>query len=115
MMSAGKLYRKEDIIMMDNQAVNAGFGPAGASTYSIWLYKGGARCKHKWIRRTYMSRGGVKPDVNSPNAETISTTKARSKGFSPEANDSRVAITPSNMKNKGFINPPSSKDIQSGI
>lgn len=115
MMSAGKLYRKEDIIRMDNQAVNQGFGPEGASTYSVWLYKGGARCKHKWIRRTYMSRGGVKPDVTSPNAQTISTTKARGKGFRPEANDPKVAVTPSNMKNKGFINPPSSKDIQGGI
>jgi len=115
MMSAGKLYRKEDIIRMDNQAVNQGFGPEGASTYSVWLYKGGARCKHKWIRRTYMSRGGVKPDVTSPNAKTISTTKARGKGFRPEANDPKVAVTPSNMKNKGFINPPSSKDIQGGI
>ena len=115
MMSAGKLYRKEDIIRMDNQAVNQGFGPEGASTYSVWLYKGGARCKHKWIRRTYMSKGGVKPDVTSPNAKTISTTKARGKGFRPEANDPKVAVTPSNMRNKGFINPPSSKDIQSGI
>lgn len=115
MMSAGKLYRKEDIIRMDNQAVNQGFGPDGASTYSVWLYKGGARCKHKWIRRTYMSKGGVKPDVTSPNAQTISTTKARGKGFRPEANDPKVAVTPSNMKNKGFINPPSSKDIQGGI
>ena len=115
MMSASKLYRKEDIIRMENQAVNQGFGPEGASTYSIWLYKGGARCKHKWIRRTYMSKGGVRPDVTSPNADTISTTKARGKGFRPEANDPKVAVTPSNMRNKGFINPPSSKDIQSGI
>jgi hypothetical protein len=115
MMTANKVYRKEDIIQMDNQAVNAGFGVNGASTYSIWLYKGGARCKHKWVRRTYMSKGGVRPDVKSPNAETISTTRARQKGFRPEANDDKVAVTPSNMKNKGFVNPPSIKDIQGGI
>ena len=115
MMTANKVYRKEDIIQMDNQAVNAGFGVNGSDTYSIWLYKGGARCKHKWVRQTYMSRGGVRPDVKSPNAETISTTKARSKGFRPEANDPKVGITPSNMRNKGFVNPPSSKDIQGGL
>ena len=115
MMTANKVYRKEDIIQMDNQAVNAGFGVNGSSTYSIWLYKGGARCKHKWVRQTYMSRGGVRPDVKSPNAETISTTKARSRGFRPEANDPKVGITPSNMRNKGFVNPPSSKDIQGGL
>lgn len=115
MMTANKVYRKEDIIQMDNQAVNAGFGVNGSSTYSIWLYKGGARCKHKWVRQTYMSRGGVRPDVKSLNAETISTTKARSRGFRPEANDPKVGITPSNMRNKGFVNPPSSKDIQGGL
>ena len=115
MMSANKVYRKEDIIAMDDKAVNAGFGVNGSSTYSIWLYKGGARCKHKWIRQTYMSKDGIRPDVKSPNAKTISTTKARSKGFRPEANDDRVAITPSNMKNRGYVNPPSEKDIQGGL
>lgn len=115
MMSANKVYRKEDIIAMDKKAVNAGFGVNGSSTYSIWLYKGGARCKHKWIRQTYMSKDGIRPDVKSPNAKTISTTKARSKGFRPEANDDRVAITPSNMKNRGYVNPPSEKDIQGGL
>lgn len=115
MMSANKVYRKEDIIAMDEKAVNAGFGVNGSSTYSIWLYKGGARCKHKWIRQTYMSKDGIRPDVKSPNAKTISTTKARSKGFRPEANDDRVAITPSNMKNRGYVNPPSEKDIQGGL
>ena len=115
MMGANKVYRKEDIIAMDDKAVNAGFGVNGSSTYSIWLYKGGARCKHKWIRQTYMSKDGIRPDVKSPNAKTISTTKARSKGFRPEANDDKVAITPSNMKNRGYVNPPSKKDIQGGL
>jgi len=115
MMSANKVYRKEDIIAMDNKAVNAGFGVNGSDTYSIWLYKGGARCKHKWIRQTYMSRDGIRPDVGSPNAQTISTTKARSKGFRPQANNDKVAVAPSDMKNRGYVNPPSKKDIQGGI
>jgi len=115
MVSAKKLYRKEDILQMENKSVNAGFGPNGSDTYSIWLYKGGARCNHKWFRKTYMSKDGAGIDVNNPNAETISTTKARSKGFRPEANDNKVSVAPNNMKNKGFINPPSKKDIQGGI
>jgi hypothetical protein len=44
MVSAKKVYRKEDIVAMENKAVNAGFGKGGSDTYSIWLYKGGARC-----------------------------------------------------------------------
>jgi len=41
MVTAKKIYRKEDIEMMSKQAVNAGWGPRGADTYSIWFYKGG--------------------------------------------------------------------------
>ena len=115
MVSAKKLYRKEDILQMENKSVNAGFGPNGSDTYSIWLYKGGARCHHKWFRKTYMSKDGAGIDVKSPNAETVSTTKARSKGFRAPANANKVSIAPNNMKNKGFINPPSKKDIQGGI
>ena len=115
MVSAKKIYRKEDIVRMETLSVNAGFGPNGSDNYSIWLYKGGARCHHKWVRKTYMWKDGVKPDVKSPNAETISTTKARTKGFRPEANDNKVSIAPNRMKNKGFINPPSDKDKQGGI
>jgi len=115
MVAAKKLYRKEDIIAMEQRAVNAGFGPQGSDTYSIWLYKGGARCHHKWVRKTYMWKEGIKPDVKSPNAETISTTKARGKGFRAPANPNKVSIAPNKMKNKGFINPPSDKDKQGGI
>ena len=51
MMSAKKVYRKEDIIQMGSRAVNAGWGPRGAATYSIWLYKGGGNCHHFWLRQ----------------------------------------------------------------
>ena len=41
MVSAKKIYRKEDIQQMSQKAVNAGWGLNGADTYDIWLYKGG--------------------------------------------------------------------------
>jgi len=104
MVSASKVYRKEDIIRMDNQPVNAGWGLNGADTYSIWLYKGGGACHHKWFRKTYVQRSKTKIDINSPLAPTISTTKARQEGFRPEANDSKVSVAPVNMPNQGFVN-----------
>ena len=60
MVRAKKVYRKEDIVRMGKQEVNPGFGVGGAATYSIWLYKGGARCHHKWFRKTYMLTDGKK-------------------------------------------------------
>lgn len=106
MISAGKVYRKEDIERMGSQAVNAGFGVAGAATYSIWLYKGGARCHHFWMRKTYLAKGeGVTPDVGNPNAE-VTVNKAKKEGVELETNDKKVATRPVDMPNQGFINPP---------
>jgi hypothetical protein len=99
MMGANKLYRKEDIIAMGNKAVNKGLGMNGADTYSIWKYKGGARCKHKWQRVTFRSETNV--DVKSPLAPKISTGKARKEGFNP-VNEKEVSMKPSDMPNKGF-------------
>ena len=114
MVAAKKLYRKEDILQMNDKAVNAGFGPNGAATYSIWLYKGGARCSHKWFRKTYMWKD-LEDVKKTEDGTSISTTKARSKGFRAPANPNKVSVAPKDMKNKGFINPPSNKDKQGGI
>ena len=102
MMSANKIYRKEDIIAMGDKSVNAGWGPNGANTYSIWLYKGGGNCHHKWNRVIYLKKG-IKVDVKSPLAETISTSKARQKGFKTPKNNSKVSIAPINMPKQGFL------------
>jgi hypothetical protein len=105
MVAASKVYRKEDIERMEGQAVNAGFGPSGAATYSIWLYKGGARCHHFWMRKTYLAKAeGITPDVGNPNAE-VSVNQARRAGVDLEQNPSDVAKRPTDMPNNGFLNP----------
>jgi hypothetical protein len=105
MIAAGKVYRKEDIERMDGQAVNAGFGISGAATYSIWLYKGGARCHHFWMRKTYLAKGeGVTPDVGNPNAE-VSVNQAKRAGVDLETNPKDVAKRPVDMPNEGFLKP----------
>jgi hypothetical protein len=103
MISAKKIYRKEDIIQMGDQAVNAGWGPRGAATYSIWEYKGGGACHHYWMRKTYMKKGKGQIDITSPLVPTISVNRARKEGFVPEVNDELVAKRPIDMPNKGFL------------
>jgi hypothetical protein len=104
MVSAKKIYRKEDIMQMSQLAVNAGWGLNGAATYDIWLYKGGGACHHFWMRKTYMAKAeGVKPDVGNPNAE-VSVNQAKKEGFKPETNDKKVAMRPKDMPNQGFVN-----------
>ena len=96
MMAAKKVYRKEDIIEMGKKAVNPGFGKGGSDTYSIWLYKGGARCNHRWTRKLYARKGGRSL------GEAISTTQAIKRGFRPETNAKKVSIAPKNMKYAGY-------------
>ena len=67
MMSAGKVYRKEDLDK--ESSANSELAPKGESTYNIWLYKGGVNCSHYWMRRTYLRK----------NNERISVTEARQK------------------------------------
>jgi hypothetical protein len=75
MMSANKVYRKEDLDSSDPNYngnannVNEGFGLDGADNYNIWLYKGGVNCSHYWMRQTYLRK----------NNERISVTEARQK------------------------------------
>jgi hypothetical protein len=102
-----KVYRKEDILRMSNIAVNPGWGPRGAATYSIWLYKGGGNCHHYWKRRIYQApesdEGFVVYPDNITSDKIITATKARSEGFTIKRNDSLVAKAPKTMTNQGFL------------
>jgi len=101
MVAADKLYRKEDIIAMGDKSVNAGWGLNGADTYSIWEFKGGGGCHHKWRRKTFRSL--TKIDTKSPLAPTVSTNEADRQGYRVR-NPRNVAIKPKDMPNKGFVN-----------
>ena len=102
MTEANKIYRKEDIIRMSEQAVNKGWGPRGADTYSIWLYKGGGACHHRWNKQVYASFEGVNIDVNSPKAKIIAGRTAEKYGYTIK-NAALVSQRPIDMPNKGFL------------
>ena len=112
MMRARKVYRKEDITRLSGQVVNKGFGEGGSDTYSIWLYKGGPRCHHKWQRRTYVSFN-KSASIGSPKTSQISIAKARSYGYRVK-NEPEVAMIPNVMPNKGYSpnNPNLPKDAR---
>ena len=96
MISANKVYRKEDIIAMDNIAVNPGFGVKGTPTYSIWKYKGGARCQHAFIRKTFARKGG------KGLGKAIQAREARGRGFRAPVNNKKVAQAPAEMQYAGY-------------
>ena len=112
MIESDKIYRKEDIIRMGGQAVNAGWGAKGADTYSIWLYKGGGNCHHRWNKQVYVNFEGRGIDVNSPKAKQIAQAKAAKYGYVVK-NEDLVSQRPVDMPNYGFLpsNPQPKREI----
>ena len=99
MLSANKVYRKEDIERMSTSSANKGWGPKGADNYNIFLYKGGGACHHYWTRETYRK----KADVNSPLAQQITPAQARKEGEILPTNNPLVYQKPIDMPNMGFL------------
>jgi hypothetical protein len=102
MVRAGRVYRKEDIIAAGDRAVNPGWGPNGADTYSVWLFKGGGACRHFWKRQTYLRKNNKKISVNQAK-KLIREAGVDAKRL--QENDKRVAQRPTDMPNNGFLNP----------
>lgn len=108
MMSANKLYRKEDIELMSTKKVNPGFGEFGSDYYDIFRFHGGPRCSHAFKRVTMML------DLNKMENgyEEIGTRAAEIKGFKV-TNPYEVSIYPKNLPLKGFS--PRNKNLPSDV
>lgn len=98
MMRASKIYRKEDIIRMESLGLNKSHGHNG-EPYSIWLYKGGVSCHHKWERRTYVSTQ-KRASIGSAKTREIDQMKAAGFGYVVK-NPSKVGQMPKDMQDQG--------------
>jgi hypothetical protein len=109
MVKANKIYRKEDILNMSTQVVNAGWGPKGTDYYSIWLYKGGGNCHHRWNKQVYAVFEGTALNITA-NTKKLAQAKAAKFGY-VITNPSLVATRPIDIPNThGFL--PSNKRFQ---
>ena len=110
----GKVYRKEDINQMSFSGVNGQFSPKGRSTYSIFKYKGGAYCHHKWQRLIYMrkrSGGKFLPKSQTEaleNDKRVAPSQASAAGvpqskINPKDYDT-ANTRPIDMPNRGKLN-----------
>jgi hypothetical protein len=109
MVKANKIYRKEDIIRMETQVVNAGWGPKGTDYYSIWLYKGGGNCHHRWNKQVYAVFEGTGLNITA-NTKKLAQAKAAKFGY-VVTNPSLVATRPIDIPNThGFL--PTNKRFQ---
>jgi len=101
MMTANKIYRKEDILAMTNKPVNPGFGEFGSDVYSIWLHHGGPNCFHRWNKLIFVAFEGTGIDVRSPRARQIAGAKAKKYGYEIR-NPKLVSTRPRDTRTKGY-------------
>lgn len=115
---SGVVYRREDIDKMGADGVNAQFSAKGESNYSIWEYKGGVNCHHKWQRVTYRRKeknGKIIPlteeeknanvRIIDENYQRVTNAKANADGvpFNPP-NWDNAKTKPIDMPNQGRKN-----------
>jgi len=107
----GVVYRKEDILKMGSQGVNGQFAPRGKSTYSIWLWKGGAYCHHFWTRKVYFRKraegGQFLPKSTTKgleNERVSSVSEAKGKGAPIPSNPAQVSTKPIDTPSRGKLN-----------
>ena len=104
MLSQGKLYRKEDIGMMSARGVNKKFGHKGRN-YSLFKYKGGVNCYHRWERRIYKKKLKKKGEPYGGDAlrgtKYVNVNQAVRAGFKLPKNPKEVAVAPIDMPRQG--------------
>ena len=112
---SGVIFRREDIIQMGDAGVNGQFAPSGQSSYSIWKYKGGVNCHHRWERLTFRRKqvkgkflpkqpNEVGESRNLDNYNEVSNKSADNAGvpFSPSGWNT-AKTRPIDMPNKGSL------------
>jgi hypothetical protein len=109
--SGGIIYRYEDIVRMGDEGVNSGFAASGESTYSIFLYKGGANCHHYWTRKVYRrkrdAKGKILKNDGLNNEERVTQSQANKAGFDFKDSSywAKASTRPIDMPNHGYKNP----------
>jgi len=80
MIRLNKFYTKEEINLMSLKGKNRTFGH-NKQNYSIWKYKGGISCRHKWVAYTILrnKRGKITQSVKIGDAKGLAGEKASGK------------------------------------
>jgi hypothetical protein len=104
LIGAKRVYRKEDVEALSSK----GGAEAQGQRYSVWLYKGGANCHHRWERRIYRKKltkeGKIYGGGSLNGTDIINVNQAIRMGFRPEKNDPMVAIAPIETETRGYKN-----------
>ncbi len=105
MISAGRIFRQEDIERASKRAVNPGWGPEGANTYDILKYKGGGDCHHFWQRKVYLKKSNKYITIEQAQRMIKELKELGIKTEIPKSTEPLSTVKPMDMPNNGFLKP----------
>lgn len=103
MIGAGRTFRLEDIKAASKSSVNPGLGPKGTNKYDILKYKGGANCKHYWLRKVYLKKGNNYITVKDAKKLISDLKKIGVNTEIPQSGEELSTKKPHDMPNRGYL------------
>lgn len=103
----GVSYRFEDINEMSADGINGEFAERGKSKYSIWLYKGGCYCHHKFIRQVWFRKrvkGKFLPNEGLDNDKDVTNQEPKGAGLRNARGWKKANTRTIDMPNRGKVN-----------
>lgn len=103
MISAGRVFRQEDIDAASKKTVNPGWGANGADTYDILKYKGGGDCHHFWQRKVYLKKSNKYITIEQAQKMIRGLKELGIKTEIPKSTEPLSTVKPMDMPNNGFL------------
>tara|TARA_R110000751_G_scaffold24675_9_gene67836 strand:- start:5614 stop:6696 length:1083 start_codon:yes stop_codon:yes gene_type:complete len=103
----GVSYRFEDINEMSADGINGEFAERGKTKYSIWLYKGGCYCHHKFVRQVWFRKrlkGKFLPNKGLDNDKDVTDQEPQGQGLRNARGWKKANTAPIDMPNRGKVN-----------
>ena len=103
----GVSYRFEDINEMSADGINGEFAERGKSKYSIWLYKGGCYCHHKFVRQVWFRKrvkGKFLPNKGLDNDKDVTNQEPKGSGLRNAKGWRKANTRTIDMPNRGKVN-----------
>ena len=103
----GVSYRFEDINEMSADGINGEFAERGKSKYSIWLYKGGCYCHHKFVRQVWFRKrvkGKFLPNKGLDNDKDVTNQEPKGAGLRNAKGWRKANTRTIDMPNRGKVN-----------
>jgi hypothetical protein len=89
-----RFYTFDEINQLSDSNPNPGFGLGGSSNYSLWKYKGGSNCKHRWTKFYVTETGDIENKGGAPGIAGEKPDDMPNHGYAFASEDKRELVGP---------------------